>query len=109
MSVCLRVRKRDRVRESSVSSEGRTMAEGERGTEKERGRPASKSLDLHEKKHVAIFLLTSAASGNTKSGCLLFTDSFSSIDPQTSPLDYIFSEVRAIVFSHCVSSCRSKK
>lgn len=38
--------------------------EGE--TEKERGRPASKRLDLHEKKHDAILLLTSAAGSAAK-------------------------------------------
>lgn len=53
-----------------MNSEGHTMAEGERegDTEKERGRPASKRLDLHEKKHVAILLLTSSASSATQSG-----------------------------------------
>lgn len=34
--------------------------------DKERGRPAPKRLDLHEKKHVVILLLTSAASGTKK-------------------------------------------
>lgn len=59
--------------------------------EKERGRPASKTLDLHEKKHVDILLLTSAASITTKSGCLLFTDSFRSTILQTAhALNYIF-------------------
>lgn len=35
--------------------------ERRRNGKRERGRPASETLDLHEKKHVAILLLTSAA------------------------------------------------
>lgn len=58
-------------------------------TEKERGRPASKSPDLHEKKHDAVLLLTSAA--GRKNGCLLFTDYFSSTHPKLHDHWTIFS------------------
>ncbi len=57
--VCVCVRKRGSVRESSVNSEGHTMAEGEKDRQKRRG------ADLHQRDWIcmrkSMKLLTSAA------------------------------------------------
>lgn len=93
-NVCECVRKRGESRRVQFEFWGTNNGEGTEGeTVKERGRPASKGPDLHEKKHVAILLLTSAASGTTKSGGLLFTDSFCFIKYHTGSSELRFQSV----------------
>lgn len=98
-----------RVRESSVNSEGHTMQKERERDRKREGPTCIKETGSAWEKACCCFSVDIGSKQHHKKW-VLFTDSFSSTDSQTtSPLDYIFSEITTIfLFSiHHVSSNRS--